>query len=86
MSERQHSSSRAVTTEASTAAAKSSLQWRKSSYSNHQSACVELARIDQETIAFRDSKDPSGPVLVFTRQEATAFLAGVAHAGIAVRR
>ncbi|MEV6011294.1 DUF397 domain-containing protein [Streptomyces sp. NPDC051976] len=52
--------------------------WRKSSHSNHQSACVEMARIDQEAVAFRDSKDPDGPVLIFTRSEAAAFIEDVA--------
>jgi len=54
---------------------RSGLSWRKSSYSNHQSACVELAGIDRESIAFRDSKDPDGPILIFTRSEAMAFMA-----------
>ncbi|SFF91592.1 protein of unknown function [Actinacidiphila alni] len=52
--------------------------WRKSSYSNHQSACVEVSNFGQETIAFRDSKDPDGPVLKFTRTEAAVFFAAVA--------
>ncbi|MEV4414829.1 DUF397 domain-containing protein [Catellatospora sp. NPDC049609] len=39
-------------------------------------ACVEVALIGQD-IALRDSKDPSGPVLRFTRQEWDAFVAGV---------
>lgn len=51
--------------------------WRKSSYSNHQSACVEVSRIGQETVCLRDSKDPEGPVLTFTRNETVAFLASV---------
>lgn len=52
--------------------------WRKSSYSNHQSACVELARIDRESVAFRDSKDQGGPILIFTLREAAAFIAAAA--------
>ena len=41
-----------------------SLSWRKSSYSgNGGSDCVEVARNLPRTVAVRDSKDPSGPVL-----------------------
>ncbi len=50
-------------------------KWRKSSHSN-QNGCVEVARGDGQ-IAVRDSKDPSGPVLLFTAYEWRAFLAGV---------
>lgn len=57
--------------------------WWKSSYSNHESACVEMARIGQETIAFRDSKDPDGAFLIFPRSEALAFVAGAARGEIA---
>jgi hypothetical protein len=52
--------------------------WRKSSYSNHQSACVEVSILDHEAIAFRDSKDPNGPVLTFGRDEARRFVAAAA--------
>jgi hypothetical protein len=52
--------------------------WRKSSYSNHQSACVEVRIIDHKSIAFRDSKDPNGPVLTFGRGEASSFVAAAA--------
>ncbi|WP_438387815.1 DUF397 domain-containing protein [Actinopolyspora saharensis] len=45
--------------------------WRKSSYSNHQGACVEVA-LDDEGVSVRDSKDPAGAVLtVASRQWAT---------------
>lgn len=57
---------------------RSGLSWRKSSHSNHQSACVEMAGIDRESIAFRDSKDPDGPLLIFTRGEVRAFVEQVA--------
>ncbi len=63
---------------------RSGLNWRKSSHSNHQSACVELAGIGRESIAFRDSKDPTGPILVFTRSEALAFIEQVAAGMIAI--
>jgi hypothetical protein len=50
-------------------------KWRKSSHSS-QNGCVEVAHGDHQ-IAVRDSKDPSGPMLLFTRLEWQAFLAGV---------
>lgn len=41
-------------------------QWRKSSRSDQEGACVELADL-HESVGVRDSKDPSGPVLTFSR-------------------
>jgi cytochrome b len=38
----------------------STRRWRKSSYSNNDSACVELA---STLDAMRDSKNPAGPVM-----------------------
>lgn len=70
---------------AAPAAAPGPAQWRKSSYSNHESACVELARIDQETIAFRDSKDPDGPILAFDHREALAFIAAAGRSDCATQ-
>ena len=49
--------------------------WRKSSHSG-SNGCVEVAHGDDQ-IAVRDSKDPSGPMLLFTPVEWRAFLAGV---------
>jgi Domain of unknown function (DUF397) len=49
--------------------------WRKSSHSG-SNGCVEVAHGDGQ-VAVRDSKDPSGPMLLFTRLEWQAFLAGV---------
>lgn len=41
--------------------------WRKSSRSNTQGGdCVEVADNVTGVIGVRDSKDPSGPVLVFS--------------------
>ncbi|WP_329102653.1 DUF397 domain-containing protein [Micromonospora sp. NBC_01699] len=52
-------------------------RWVKSSRSTNNGACVECA-FQPTTIAVRDSKDPSGPVLVFDRSAWSAFLF---HAG-----
>lgn len=51
--------------------------WRKSSFSNSQAACVEVADLDSGGRAVRDSKNPHGPALVFTAAEWVAFTAGV---------
>jgi len=47
-------------------------QWRKSSHSG-ANACMEVAH-QPEAIAVRDSKDPTGPKLIFTRPEWAAFV------------
>jgi Domain of unknown function (DUF397) len=52
------------------------LTWRKSSYSNGQGNCVEVAPLGP-AIAIRDSKDPDGPVLACTRAAMTALLSGI---------
>jgi hypothetical protein len=48
--------------------------WRKSSES-FNGDCVELASVG-DGIAVRDSKDPDGPALRFSRSEWDAFLRG----------
>jgi hypothetical protein len=54
--------------------------WRKSSFSGYANKnCVEVAPVGGQ-IAVRDSKDPAGPALLFTRAEWSAFLLG-ANAG-----
>ena len=51
-------------------------EWRKSARSGpYSDNCVEVAFVDG-AIAVRDSKDPGGPVLVFTPGEWDAFVAG----------
>ncbi|HEY7487873.1 MAG TPA: DUF397 domain-containing protein [Streptosporangiaceae bacterium] len=47
-------------------------QWRKSRRSGEQGSCVELARVSQ-VIAVRDSKNPGGPALAFSRAAWRAF-------------
>jgi hypothetical protein len=50
--------------------------WRKSSRSGpYTDNCVEVAFVDG-AIVVRDSKDPTGPQLVFTENEWDAFVAG----------
>lgn len=52
--------------------------WRKSSYSNGNGGnCVEVVRNLPGIVAVRDSKDSSGPALVFTLAEWQAFVGGV---------
>jgi len=50
--------------------------WQKSSASNPSGNCVELAKLPDGEIAVRNSRDPSGPALVYTRAEMAAFLHG----------
>jgi hypothetical protein len=50
--------------------------WRKSTRSGGQGNCVEVAATPT-AVGVRDSKDPTGPLLVFTRTEWRAFVAGV---------
>ncbi len=51
--------------------------WRKSSRSGGQGACVEVAILDDGSVAVRDTKDRGGAVLVFTPAEWDAFVGGV---------
>lgn len=52
-------------------------EWRKSRFSNPSGNCVEVARLPQQCVAVRDSRDPSGPALVFTASAWAAFLRAV---------
>ena len=52
-------------------------QWQKSSYSGGNGNCVEVADLP-EAIAVRDSKDPVGAKLIFTRADWQKFVSVVA--------
>ena len=50
-------------------------RWRKSSYSgNGGGDCVEVARSLPDVVAVRDSKNPDGPILTFSRDEWASFI------------
>ncbi|SDY10517.1 protein of unknown function [Micromonospora pattaloongensis] len=53
--------------------------WHKSSRSNQQNNCVEVATNLRGVVAVRDSKDRVGPVLAFTPAAWRAFLTGVSR-------
>jgi hypothetical protein len=53
------------------------MTFRKSRFSEGGGDCVEVAKVQIEMFAVRDSKDPDGPVLWFTPAEWAAFVAGV---------
>jgi hypothetical protein len=52
-------------------------RWRKSSASNPTGNCVELAELPDGGVAMRNSRQPAGAVLVYTRAEIAAFILGV---------
>lgn len=54
---------------------RASLAWLKAHGSTSNGQCVEIASA-VGNIAMRDSKDPDGPILVYTPSEFRAFLDG----------
>lgn len=58
------------------AARLTSAAWRKSNHSGQLGNCVEAAMLDGGDVALRNSRYPSGPALIFSRDEMAAFLAG----------
>ncbi|PKW19151.1 DUF397 domain-containing protein [Saccharopolyspora spinosa] len=52
--------------------------WRRSSYSGpNGGACVEVGGLGASMTGVRDSKDPSGPALLFGADAWDGFLSGV---------
>ena len=59
------------------AAELSSARWQKSSFSgNGNNNCVEMARLPGGEVAVRNSRDPDGPALIYTRAEVEALIRG----------
>lgn len=54
-------------------------RWRKSSHSNAEYECVEVADLDGRHRAIRDSKHPTGPALLVPPTEWTTFTTGIQH-------
>ncbi|QIS22928.1 DUF397 domain-containing protein [Nocardia terpenica] len=55
----------------------SEARWFKSSRSSSTRECVEIAHLNGGTVGVRDSKNPTGPALVFTPSEWDAFTGGM---------
>lgn len=58
------------------ATALAGVTWHKSKHSGAYGNCVEAAVLEGGKVALRNSRDPSGPALIFSRDEMAAFLAG----------
>ncbi|MFR9724004.1 DUF397 domain-containing protein [Streptomyces sp. MS19] len=52
-------------------------KWRKSRASAPTGTCVEMTGLPDGGAAVRNSRDPEGPALIYTRDEVEAFLVGV---------
>ncbi|MBF4998856.1 DUF397 domain-containing protein [Nocardia sp. BSTN01] len=55
----------------------SGAKWFKSSRSASRADCVEVAHLDDGKVGVRDSKNPTGPALVFSPAEWDVFTAHV---------
>lgn len=51
--------------------------WFKSSHSNSENNCVEVAFLDSGRIGLRDSKNKAGPALMFAPDQWDVFLGGI---------
>ncbi|GAA2089416.1 DUF397 domain-containing protein [Kitasatospora saccharophila] len=56
----------------------SEVRWMKSTYSNNGGECIEVAPAASPShLPVRDSKDPQGPALFFTKAGFASFVAAV---------
>lgn len=55
----------------------SNVKWKTSTRSGAAGHCVEVAFLENQHVAVRDTKDRSKPAHVYTPQEWAAFTAGV---------
>jgi hypothetical protein len=62
----------------------SAAAWIKSSHSNPDGSCVEVARNQPGIVAVRDSKNPADPALTLTRQAWRAFITAIAAGELTV--
>ncbi|MGH3533810.1 MAG: DUF397 domain-containing protein [Pseudonocardiaceae bacterium] len=53
------------------------VRWTKSSHSNPNGNCVELAQLPEGIIAVRNSRRPAGPALLWARAEMAVFVRAV---------
>ena len=54
--------------------------WQKSSFSGYDNSCFEIARLSDDRVGVRDTKDSgAGPVLIFNNSEWDAFIKGAKH-------
>ncbi|WP_433733881.1 DUF397 domain-containing protein [Nocardia sp. CA-129566] len=51
----------------------SNAQWFKSTRSGADKECVEVAFLPNNLVGVRDSKNPTGPALIFTTAEWSTF-------------
>ncbi|WP_329468494.1 DUF397 domain-containing protein [Streptomyces sp. NBC_01431] len=51
-------------------------RWQKARASDAKNDCVEVARLGENEFAVRNSRFPTGPALIFTKEEMDAFAHG----------
>lgn len=58
------------------------VSWKKSTKSQGNSNCVELAEIGKNVVAIRDSKNKNGPALTFSRTDTADFISYIKSGGL----